>query len=409
MFGLLMAFAMIRFLSNGWVEELYLKPKFFFPFVSWASPLPAFWMYALFVGLAVLSLCVAVGFCYRICTALFFLGFTYIELLDQTTYLNHYYLISLLSALMIFLPAHRLWSMDARLRPDLRADFVRAWALNVLRFQFAVVYIFAGVAKLNHDWLLDAQPLRIWLAARNDLPLIGPLLDESWVAFLASWLGAAYDLSIVFLLWYRRTRPFAFASVIVFHLATWMLFRIGIFPWIMIIGALLFFSPDWPRRWLRWEPEPALEPAPLHPLILTGLILYAALQIILPLRQYIHAQSSGWTFRGFNWSWRVMLVEKSGYAEFRALDATTGKVWRIKATDYLTPRQAQFMAQDPAMIRTLAIHIAEDLRARGHGNVQVFADVYASLNGRAAQRLIDPSVDLAGALPSNWIMALAPQ
>jgi hypothetical protein len=104
-----------------------------------------------------------------------------------------------------------------------------------------------------------------------------------------------------------------------------------------------------------------------------------------------------------------MLVEKSGYAEFRALDATTGKVWRIKATDYLTPRQAQFMAQDPAMIRTLAVHIAEDFRMRGHRNVQVFADAYASLNGRAVQRLIDPSVDLAAVLPSNWIMALAPQ
>ena len=244
LFGLLMAFAMIRFLSNGWVEELYLKPTFFFPFFSWARPFPAFWMHALFVALAVLGACVAVGFCYRVCITLFFLGFTYVELIDQTTYLNHYYLISLLSGLMIFLPAHRLWSMDAWLRPSLRADYVGAWALHILRFQFAVVYSFAGLAKLNRDWLFDAQPLRIWLAARNDLPLIGPLLDESWLAFVASWLGAAYDLSIVFLLCHRRTRPFAFAAVIVFHLATWMLFRIGIFPWIMIVGAPLFFSPD---------------------------------------------------------------------------------------------------------------------------------------------------------------------
>lgn len=409
LFGLLMAFAMIRFLNNGWVEELYLKPTFFFPFVSWARPLPGFWMHALFVALAVLGLCVAVGFCYRVCMTLFFLGFTYVELIDQTTYLNHYYLISLLSGLMIFLPAHRLWSMDAWLRPGLRSDFVGAWVLQILRFQFAVVYVFAGLAKLNYDWLLEAQPLRIWLAARNDLPLIGPLLDETWVAFLASWLGAAYDLSIVFLLCYRRTRPFAFASVIVFHVATWMLFRIGVFPWIMIVGALLFFPPDWPRRWFRRErmPMPQIQPTPLQPLFLTGWILYAALQIFIPLRHYVQAETSGWTFHGFNWSWRVMLVEKSGYAEFRALDATTGENWRIKSTDYLTPRQAQFMAQDPAMIRTLALHIAEDLRARGHENVQVFADAYASLNGRPTQRLVDPTVNLAAPFPSNWIVALA--
>src|SRR5215213_6169254 len=99
---------------------------------------------------------------------------------------------------MFFLPAHRLWSVDACLRPSLRSSTVPAWTLEILRFQILVVYFFAGLAKLNHDWLWEAQPLRIWFAARNDLPVIGRWLDEPWVAYAASWSGAIYDLTIVF-------------------------------------------------------------------------------------------------------------------------------------------------------------------------------------------------------------------
>src|SRR5689334_9053067 len=64
LFGAVMAFAMVRFLANGWVEELYVRPTFFFSYdyFPWVKPLPAAAMHALFVTLAVLALCVAVGF-----------------------------------------------------------------------------------------------------------------------------------------------------------------------------------------------------------------------------------------------------------------------------------------------------------------------------------------------------------
>ena len=92
LFGALIAFAMIRFLANGWVEELYVKPTFFFTyeFFPWIIPLSAVAMHALFVTLAILALCVAAGFCYRLSIAVLFLGFTYVELSDKTTYLNAY-------------------------------------------------------------------------------------------------------------------------------------------------------------------------------------------------------------------------------------------------------------------------------------------------------------------------------
>lgn len=64
------------------------------------------------------------------------------------------------------------------------------------------------------------------------------------------------------------------------------------------------------------------------------------------------------------------------------------------------------MAQDPFMVRDVARHIAGVLRARGLNRVVVRAESYASLNGRAAQLLIDPQVDLTGPLPADWIVPL---
>jgi vitamin K-dependent gamma-carboxylase len=306
-------------------------------------------------------------------------------------------------------PAHRMWSVD-RWRLGWTDETVPAWTVNLVRFQVAVVYIFAGLAKISADWLLDAQPLRIWLAARSDLPVIGPFLADLWVAYAFSWFGAAYDLTIVFFLLWRRTRLLAYATVVIFHAMTAVLFPIGMFPWIMIGATLIFFPPDWPRRW-------AGTPARMVPAQIGGrvrfnvtaalLAIYAAIQIALPLRAYWPGTDPNWSGRGFNFAWRVMLVEKAGHTEFLATDGATGRQWPIRTREYVTERQEKMMAQDPFMIRALARHIAADLRQRGIAGVEVRADSFASLNGRALQRLIDPDVDLAAsALPSEWIVPL---
>ena len=104
-----------------------------------------------------------------------------------------------------------------------------------------MVYFFAGVAKLNFDWLIEAQPLKIWLPAQSHLPMIGPFLEMEVTAYFFSWFGAIYDLTIPFLLLMNRTRPWAYAAVVVFHVMTRILFPIGMFPFIMIGATLIFF------------------------------------------------------------------------------------------------------------------------------------------------------------------------
>jgi vitamin K-dependent gamma-carboxylase len=417
MFGLLMAAAMVRFVAKGWVRELYTQPRFHFtyPGFEWVHPWPEPFMHAHFILLALLALGIAAGFFYRICITLFFLGFTYVELLDQTAYLNHYYLISLLSGLLIFLPANRAFSFDVWRTPRMRLPAVPAWCLNILRFQVAVVYIFAGLAKFNGDWLLRAQPLRIWLAARSDLPLLGQWLAQPWVAYAASWFGALFDTTIVLFLLSRRTRKLAFIVLIVFHVATWLLFNIGMFPWIMIVSATILLPLDWPRRAFAKifatantsDSFGCLSPLKKpRPALLLALAIYATVQLALPLRPYFSSQPSAWTCSGFNCAWQVMIAEKTGYAEFFAVDPSTDDRHKLSLKNYLTPRQQMMMAQDPYLIRDMARCLAANLKASGVTSFEIQTEAFATLNGRPSQRLIDPSTNLAAEPARGWILPL---
>src|ERR1700743_3383272 len=108
-FGGIMHISVIRFILKGWLSDFYIKPKFHFTFYGfdWVKPLGASGMYALFAVLVIASIFVTIGYFYRASIITFFLCFTYIELIDKTTYLNHYYLISVISFLLIWVPAGR--------------------------------------------------------------------------------------------------------------------------------------------------------------------------------------------------------------------------------------------------------------------------------------------------------------
>jgi len=417
LFGLLMAAAVARFLAKGWVRAFFVDPvvHFTYPGLSFVRPWPGPLMHAHYACLFVLALGIATGYCYRFCALGFFLGFTYLELIDQSLYLNHYYLVSLLAALLCVLPAGRAFSVDVGRHPERRVTTLPAWVLGVLRTQVAVVYVFAGVAKLNHDWLVDAQPLRIWLAACGAWPLVGPWLATRETALVASWFGALFDLGIVGLLLARRTRAVGVVLVAGFHAVTGLLFPIGIFPWLMCIAATLLLPPEWPRRALewtasrlaiarsssrhhqgRWSPRAWLTPL---------LIAHALLQVALPLRQHLGRAHSAWTLVGFNFAWNVMVAEKAGAVSFRAVDRRSGDAVRVAPGLLFEDFQVRAMAQDPALVRQGALLVAERFGRQGRA-VAVYADAVASLNGRPAQPLVDPAVDLTGPLPASWILPL---
>jgi vitamin K-dependent gamma-carboxylase len=410
LFGAVMLALVLRFVAKGWVTTQLTGPSYHFTYelFLFVRPWPALGMQLHFAILAIAAACIALGFFHRTSAAVFFVGFSYVELIDKATYLNHYYLDSLLSALLVVLPAASTFSVDAWRRSELRTNAVPAWTVWALRLQLGVVYVFAGIAKLNADWLFRAEPLRIWLSARSDLPVIGPLLALEWTAYAASWLGAAFDLTIVGFLLFPRTRSFAFFVLVVFHVATGLLLPIGMFPWIMIAGATIFLDPGWPKRWLarfgiargRGEGRVARVPWPLAALV----AVHCLVQVIVPLRGLFDATASEWSLRGFNFAWKVMIAEKAGAASFRVRDRESGETTRVDPKTYLTATQERAMVQDPDMIRARAVRIARDFVAR-RSDVAVFSDAFASLNGRASARMLDPDVDLTRSLPAGWILS----
>lgn len=416
LFGALMVVATLRFWAKGWIDTLYIEPAFHFTWAGfdWVRPWPDPWMKGHFALMALAALGVTVGYRTRISAGAFWLLFTYAELIDKATYLNHYYLVSLLALLLALLPSGAAVSLDARRRGGEVTVPLGAYVL--LRAQVAIVYAFAGLAKLGADWLFRGEPLHTWLQAHAHLPLVGPLLAAPAAALAMSWAGALYDLSIVgFLLW-RRTRALAFAAAVAFHLGIWLLFPVGMFSWVMLACTTLFFAPDWPRRWLR-GPQPPIASTITSPRRLPSLALALAsawllVQLALPLRHLAYPGAVNWTEEGFRFAWRVMLTEKTGQAEFELQSADLASPRLIFSHQDLTELQAKLMATQPDMIHDYAHFLAARARAEGHKDVRVYAHVSAAMNGRPSQPLIDPTVDLA-AEPrtafgrSAWIVPLA--
>jgi hypothetical protein len=420
LFGLTMCASMLRFIAYGWIDTFFVAPAFHFKYwgFGWVQPLPAPLMHGVFAAMALLAACVALGLFYRVTAWAFALGFAYLQLLDVATYLNHYYLANLLAVLLALSPAHRALSLDAWREPALQRDEVTAGWLYLLRFQIGVVYTFAGLAKAQSDWLIHAMPLRIWLGSKTGMPVLGALFAQPWAAPLMSWAGFLFDTTIAWFLLARRTRPYAYAAVIVFHVLTRMLFPIGMFPVIMVLGALVFFSPGWPRLllsragvyWARKAPNaPARAPVPRrwHAPVAALAAAYCVLQVAVPLRHAAYPGSVLWNEQGMRWSWRVMVREKNGSVEFVVRDPRSGKQWHVAPRRYLTRLQEREMSGQPDLILQLAHHVRDEFSRRANGPVEVRVEALVSLNGRRSRALIDPRADLSaiddGLAPARWI------
>jgi hypothetical protein len=418
--GAMLAFSTARFMALGWVDDHYIQPVFHFTYAGfeWVRPLPPAGLYAVHILLLLSSLAVLFGYRYRMAAILQFVLFTYTELLDLTYYLNHYYFVSIVCALLIFVPAHRAFSLDVWRRPEIALQQVPRWTIAIFQLQLGIVYCYAGIWKINSDWLIHALPLRIWLPANDQLPLIGPLLAMKYTPWLFSWAGMLYDATIVCWLLWARTRPFAYLTVIFFHTITGLLFQIGVFPLVMIGATLVFFSEKWHARWQDWLRRRVFDTtrhgsAPgenfflkipnlqgrrdgpfIRRLVLIALLLHFAFQILFPWRFLLYPGNVFWTEQGYRFAWRVMLMEKAGTATFYVKDGRTGREGEVVNREFLNAHQEKQMAMQPDMILQFARFLEKQYAAKGVHQPAVRAEVYVTLNARPSRLLFDPQLNL---------------
>jgi len=409
-FGLLAMVLSTRMLLLGWVDKFYIQPQF--AFRLWGCQnlpeLPAVGLYGCFVLMILAGLGIALGYKYRLSAGIFFCCFTYVELLDLTHYLNHYYLISLLALLIWILPAHRAFSLDYPISP--KSVMVPALYIWTVRLLFVLVYFFAGLAKLQSDWLFLAQPLRIWLSQQSDFPVFAPLLSSSWLPPFFAYLGAAFDLSVGFFLLWSKSRKWAYFFVVAFHLATAALFHIGIFPYLMMTCTTIFFSSQFHEKIISTFATTfnlTLSKLKLE-LVLPSfqryfLLFFLLFQALFPLRHHFYSGNVLWHEQGFRFAWMVMLVEKRGYAQFKVVDAQTGQTSWVNNLDHLNEKQEIMMAYQADMLLQFAHYLANYYKKeQGYQAPQVYLDAQVSLNGRLSQRFVDPEVDLAQEKACFW-------
>ena len=139
LFGALVVFSTLRFLFYGWHDCQILEPLYTFPFEEFDFlPRPnKLGTFALFSGMILGGLSIMTGKLFRVGAALFFLCFTYVEVLDKTNYLNHYYFVSLLSLLLLFSNAHK------------ENSKLPAFQLNLFRVMIGIVYFYGIFLTLS--------------------------------------------------------------------------------------------------------------------------------------------------------------------------------------------------------------------------------------------------------------------
>ncbi len=463
-FGLIVAWEGVRYLDRGWVDRYYGGDKQTFTYwpLDVVQPLPEPFRALPWMVMIVAGLWLASGIRHRAAATLCLATVGYTLLLDKSQYLNHMYLMALLAFLLVLVPAGN--ALTLARRPDRP---VPELAVDLLAFQLAVPYVYGGVAKLSGEWLAG-RPLIAWLAESDDVPLLGPILAREPVGQALAVASTVFDLTIVGLLLWRRTRAIAFLCVVMFHVLNARLFSIGVFPWLMILATTIFLPRDWPRRVaasLRDPGDPRRRPAalaalagaavgawffptvvPVHVVVsavgsgLTAWLVvdrrlgsptsgrppapattgrrwrnivvalaaaWIAVQVTVPLRHHLTSTDVLWAEDGHRFSWRMKLRDKDGTLAL-TIREQDGTELAVDLDEHLRPRQIDKMATRPDMIVQFARSLEDDA---GH-DIGVYAESFVSLNGREPARFVLPDVDLTEVetpwLGSAWYLAPPP-
>lgn len=408
-FGILMLAEGWGPIATGWVKETFVDAEFTFSFIGfeWTHFLLGETMYYVYVVLGLLGLMIALGAFYKVSSFLFAVGWSLVYFMQKEHYNNHYYLIMLVAWFMVFIPANRYKSIDVLIWPKIRTNITFYWTRLIFILQLFIVYTFAALAKLYPGWLngdflmLRYKGLGHWVDKTIEWQPLTDFVYSREFAQIISWTGFWFDLLIVPLLLWKKTRIPAILAALVFHLINSFTLHIGIFPYFALAISIFFFPPEtiqrlFFRKKTSYQPDsynfqPSYSNRGLFSFVF---VVYFLWQIYLPLRHWMIPGDVLWTEEGHRLSWRMMLRTKSGAAMFTVKDKNSGEIFPVNLYDEMTPLQASRIATHPDMIWQFAQRLKKKYAAEGK-QVSVHANVQISINGSRYYQQIDPSVDLA--------------
>ncbi len=398
-FGLLCFLESVGAIFTGWVKRTLIDPELTFSFIGfeWLQPLPGNWMFAYYVIMGLFGLLIMIGYKYRLSIILFTLMWTASYLMQKSSYNNHYYLLVLLSGIMIILPANRYLSVDSKLDPKIKSNSMPQWCSYIFIVQMFIVYTFGAIAKLYPDWL-DTTFLEITLRDKQNYYLIGDFLQNKGLHQFLAYGGILFDGLVIPLLIFKSTRNFALIASVFFHIFNSIVFQIGIFPYLSLAFILFFYSPKtiqniFLKKKSYYDNDEVIIPKYKNALI-TFFVIFLTIQLVLPLRHWVIEDNVLWTEEGHRMSWRMMLRSKSGFSNFYIVDKKTHQRTKIDLNNYLTRKQIHLVSTKPDVIWQFAQRLKKLYAGKGH-DIAVYVDCHISVNGRPHKKLVDPQTDLA--------------
>lgn len=413
LFGFLLFVESWGAILTGWVKTNLISPKVFFSFIGfeWLHPLPGYGMYFYFICMGVLGLLVMIGYRYRLSLLCFTILWTAQYLMQKTAYNNHYYFLTLICFLMLFLPANSYYSIDVKRNKNIKSLTMPQWCSFVLILQVSILYIYASIAKLYPDWL-DGTFTRLLYSHKTDFPFIGKFFTEKWFYISIAYLGILFDGLIVPMMLWKKTRTLALIASLIFHLSNSFILKVGIFPYFALSFIVFFYPPDTIRR-IFFKKRPALSLKTYNytnknQTYILLVIIYFIIQLLLPIRHYFIKGDVFWTEEGHRLSWRMMLRQRNGSTYFTIIDKKTKEILTFNMHDLFTEKQIHRIDCYPDFIWQAAQYIKQDFKQKNK-EIEIYANTKISVNAHPFKQFIDPKIDLASVSwdyfkHSNWIL-----
>ena len=392
----------------------YMSTLFHAPYPGLAAitlPTSPYVTYGLYFILICSSLFIALGLYFRVSSLIFFLTYTYFFLIDYNFYNNHYYLICLFGLFLFLSNAHSRWSLDSC---RLKIDPPKKWHLFLFQFQICVMFFYAGLAKLTSINWLNAEPLKLWVKNFPKDHLFNTLFSNDYSAYLLSYSGLLVDLSIPFLLLFKKTRIAGIYVMIGFHTFNYVvLFSplnnnvIGSFSILGILCAILFFEDITIRTYINkilasfLFKESKNKNLPTKSfLIPLCFVLFFVIQVCVPFRYLLSKNNPNprWTEIGRPFSWMDFTTHKISRLDIEIGQLNT-RPKKVTISNDLSKFQYHIGAIPYSTLQLLKFK-TKQAETSGIKNPLGYAKASVSLNGRPLRPITNSFLNLDRA---EWI------